>query len=182
MNDDVMLWRGLSLIGHEYARLSQVGNERHLNGVALFAHEGKRCRLDYAVRCDERWVTKRVRVSGWIGDTDVEVSIQVEPGGRWIVDGAHSTTVDGCIDIDLNFSPSTNLLPIRRLGPLLDSEQKVRAAWLRFPSMNLEPLEQSYLRLDDRRYRYRSGNGFSADLRVNASGFVTDYPDAWVAV
>lgn len=182
MNDDVMLWRGLFLIGHEYARLFQVGNERHLNGVALFAHEGKRCRLDYAIRCDERWVTKRVRVCGWIGEEEVEVSIQVEPGGRWIVNGAHSAVVDGCIDIDLNFSPSTNLLPIRRLGAQLASEQKVSAAWLRFPSMTLEPLEQSYLRLDDHHYRYTSASGFSADLQVNDSGFVTDYPDIWVAV
>ncbi len=88
----------------------------------------------------------------------------------------------GCIDLDLNFSPSTNLLPIRRLALTVGETADVRAAWLRFPSFKLEPLPQQYRRIGETTYRYESAGGqFIADLKVNRSGFVVDYPSIWQA-
>jgi hypothetical protein len=88
--------------------------------------------------------------------------------------------VEGCGDLDLNFSPSTNLLPIRRLNLAVGEEARVRAAWLRFPSFALEPLEQIYRRVDTTTYRYESaGAKFVTELKVNAAGFVTRYPNFW---
>jgi hypothetical protein len=88
--------------------------------------------------------------------------------------------VAGCIDLDLNFSPSTNLLPIRRLDLAIGQEAEVQAAWLRFPSFTLERLEQLYRRIDVATYRYESAGGkFVTELQVNAAGFVTHYPNAW---
>ena len=85
-----------------------------------------------------------------------------------------------CIDLDLNFSPSTNLLPIRRSNLAIGEGTEVRAAWLRFPSFKLEPLSQRYKRIDESTYRYESGGGnFVTELTVNAVGFVTTYPDLW---
>jgi len=90
--------------------------------------------------------------------------------------------VAGCLDIDLAFSPSTNLLPIRRLKLRPGEAAEVRAAWLRFPEFVLEPLEQMYRRLDAWTYRYESGGGaFVATLRTNTAGFVTSYPGLWEA-
>jgi len=91
--------------------------------------------------------------------------------------------VTGCVDLDLNFSPSTNLLPIRRLNMAVGQQVEVRAAWLRFPSFRLEPLVQVYRRIDETRYRYESGGGtFITELRVNEAGFVTQYPNLWEEV
>jgi hypothetical protein len=84
------------------------------------------------------------------------------------------------MDIDLNFSPSTNLLPIRRLDLAVGATAAVRAAWLRFPSFKLEVLDQSYTRLESRRYRYESAGGrFVADVTVDDAGVVIDYGDIW---
>jgi hypothetical protein len=59
---------------------------------------------------------------------------------------------------------------------------EVRAAWLRFPSFKLEPLSQQYRRLGESAYRYESAGGqFVAELTVNPSGFVLDYPGIWQA-
>jgi len=75
-----------------------------------------------------------------------------------------------------------NMLPIRRLNLGIGQEAKVRAAWLRFPGFALEPLEQIYRRLDASTYRYEVADGsFAAELKVNASGFVTAYPNLWQA-
>ena len=70
--------------------------------------------------------------------------------------------------------------PIRRLDLAVGDKAEVKAAWLRFPSFQLEPLAQQYHRLDETTYRYESAGGaFVADLKVNRSGFVLDYPDIW---
>ena len=92
------------------------------------------------------------------------------------MNGAACPEVEGTIDSILNFSPSTNLLPIGRLGLDVGQESPVRAAWLRFPSFDLKPLEQEYRRIGPSRYRYRSEGGFEAELEVRSSGFVTLYP------
>ena len=57
----------------------------------------------------------------------------------------------------------------------------VAAAWIRFPSLEVERLDQSYERLDERRYRYRSGL-FTADLLVDDDAMVLQYGVNWKAV
>jgi hypothetical protein len=161
-----ILWRRLDRPGHEAARL--VGTT--LSGTAVFAHEGVACVLSYEVVCDEAWHTRTAAVRGFVGERDVNVRIVVD-GERWLLNGDEVPAVRGCVDVDFNFSPSTNLLPIRR-----GVEGSVRAAWLRFPSFELHPLEQSYERIGEHGFRYASATGFTADIEVNDEGLVTRYP------
>ena len=52
----------------------------------------------------------------------------------------------------------------------------VRAAWVRFPTLAPELLEQTYTRLAADRYRYESaGGGFRRDLTVSDDGWVTNW-------
>jgi hypothetical protein len=152
-----------------------------LSGTAVFVYEARACRLDYVVACDVGWRTVAAQVSGWVGDQGVEVAITVDPDGRWWMNEREVPEVAGAVDVDLNFSPSTNLLPIRRLRLDVGHSAAVRAAWLRFPSFALEPFDQTYVRLGPTAYRYESASGFGADLEVNDVGFVTQYGDVWVA-
>lgn len=174
---ETILWRRLDRPGHEAARLSRGVSGWELSGAAVFSHEGKPCRLDYSIACREDWRTAKARIQGWVGGEIIRIEIAADTSGAWQMNGAECREVDGALDLDLNFSPSTNLLPIRRLDLAVGDEAKVRAAWLRFPSFALEPLEQSYRRLAESRYRYESGSGrFAAELEVNAAGLVTLYP------
>ena len=117
-----------------------------------------------------------------VGDHVIEIELTVSPDRRWLLNGKESPEVAGCIDLDLNFSPSPNLLPIRRLDLAVGQEMEVRVAWLGFPSFILEPLVQRYRRIDEISYRYESAGGsFVTELRVNAEGFVTKYPNIWEA-
>ena len=180
MSDQSILWRRLDQPGHEVGRLSQRDSHWHLSGTAVFAHKLQPCRLDYAIVCDSNWRTRSASVRGWVGDEIIDVAIQVDEAHRWRINGAECPSVEGCIDIDLNFSPSTNLLPIRRRDLAAGQEAEVRAAWLRFPSFTLEPLMQIYRRIDQSTYRYESGGGrFVTELKVNRAGFVTSYPNIW---
>lgn len=111
----------------------------------------------------------------------MDVAITVDPRGRWWINERECPAAAGCVDVDLNFSPSTNLLPIRRLGLPIGQAADVRAAWLRFPSFTLEPFAQTYRRLAATTYRYESAGGFVAELEVDATGLVRRYADIWQA-
>jgi len=177
-----ILWRGIYWRGHEACRLYQLDTEWRLEGTAVFSHEGRPCRLAYVIACDSSWNTLRGMVSGWVGNDNVNIEISVDAQHRWRVNELFKPEADGCVDLDLNFSPSTNLLPIRRLSLEVGHQAEVRSAWLRFPSFKLEPLSQVYTRLDEFTYRYSSNDGeFVADLTVDEVGFVTDYPGLWEA-
>jgi uncharacterized protein len=140
------------------------------------------CRLSYLIACDSTWNTLNGIVSGWLGNDNVNVELSVDPLHQWQMNGMKVPAVNGCVDLDLNFSPATNLLPIRRLSLAVGEEAEVNAAWLRFPSFELEPLPQVYSRLDEFTYRYSSDDGkFIRDLTVNDVGFVIDYPGLWQA-
>ena len=79
-------------------------------------------------------------------------------------------------------SPSTNTLPLRRLQLQRGQSQPVTAAWVRFPSLEIATLQQTYKRLDDTRYWYESATGFTAEIRVDACSVVFDYPGVWTRV
>ncbi len=172
-----ILWRGLLFPGHESCQLISQDSQWNLGGTAVFSHEEQPCRLDYQIVCDIAWRTFSAKVEGWVGETLIDIQIKTDASGSWWLNEVEQPEVMGCIDVDLNFSPSTNLLPIRRLGLAVGESAEVKAAWLRFPSFKLELLLQKYQRLDETTYRYESAGGqFVADLKVNRSGFVIDYP------
>ena len=177
-----ILWRTLVFPGHEFCRLFFSDQTWHLEGIAVLSHEQRPCRLNYQIVCDAAWRTLSAHVDGWLGHTSLDLKIKTDPTGAWWLNGVEQPQVAGSIDIDLNFSPSTNLLPIRRLNLQIGEAADLKAAWLRFPSFQLEPLAQQYRRLDENTYRYESvGGTFVAELKVNPTGFVLDYPNIWQA-
>ena len=164
---ETMLWRRLDRPGHEAARLVFHAPFWQLTGTAVFAEGAVPCRLEYQVTCDPSWRTRHAQLTGWFGTRRIVCTISADAQQRWRLDGRESNAVEGCLDLDLSFSPATNLLPVRRLALPVGQAAPVRAAWLRFPECRLEPLDQRYHRMDTERYRYESGAGaetFRAEL------------------
>jgi len=145
--------------------------------------DSRRYHLEYAVECDIAWRTLRAEVSGSLGRERVRIAIAHDArAGIWTRDGIEQPQVVGAVDVDLGFSPSTNTLPIRRLTLPVGVAAPVRAAWLRFPELELEALDQVYTRQAERQYIYQSaGGGFRAILEVDEVGFIMRYGDYWIA-
>ena len=173
-----MLWQRNDVPGHDYARVERRESSWLLSGVALFRAEDLACRLAYSITCDSSWSTVAARVAGWAGPRQIDIDIAVE-NRQWTMNGVAYPDVRGCIDVDLNFSPSTNLLPIRRLQLRPGESASVSAAWLRFPGFTLERLDQTYTRTGDRTYRYESRTGFVAEIVVDEDGLPISYGDIW---
>ena len=180
MTVSTILWRRLDQPGHDAARLIEQSDGPRLEGTAVFDEGGRPCRLDYLVTCDAAWQTVSARVVGWIGDTPIDLTIAADEQRRWTLNGEPCPQVAGCYDIDLSFTPATNLLAIRRTQVAVGGSVAVQSAWLDFPSLRLAPLDQTYARLDETTWHYESGGGsFAARLASNAAGFVVDYPGLW---
>jgi uncharacterized protein len=173
------LWRRLDMPGHEAVRIYDGEDGWYLDGSAVFLFEGAPVRLEYLIECDSDWQTRFVTVDGFVGDEVVAIEIENEDD-VWYLNGDEIREVKGCTDIDLNFSPVTNVLPIKRLNLAVGDAESVRAAWLRFPSFYLEPLEQVYSRKTETVFNYRSTTGFEKDITVDDFGLVVAYSDFWV--
>jgi hypothetical protein len=165
--------------GHEWARLYDLGSTPVLRGTAVFQEDHIPGRLDYKIMCSPHWETRSAVILGWVGGEKVDLRIKKTPAHGWLLNGVSVPGLKACLDIDLSFSPSTNLLPIRRLNLKVGQEAEVRAAWLTFPDLGLQPLVHWFRRESQDLYFYRSDTGFTANLRVNEAGFVVDYPPLW---
>lgn len=177
-----ILWKRLDVPGHDEAQLNSSADGAVLSGSANFISNGQDCRFDYRVECGRDWQTSGCTISGFVGADVVSMTIERDKSGRWSVDRIDRPDLARCEDIDLSFTPATNLLPIRRLDLAVAETAEVRAAWFRFPELDVQVLDQVYTRLDADRFLYQSADGtFERTLTVDHSGFVTEYPGLWIA-
>ena len=117
---------------------------------------------------------------GSVGFEPLDFEIERTRDGEWLLDGRRQATAAGCIDLDLGFTPATNLLPIRRLAMEPGVEVPARAAYYLEFTRELGLIEQIYRREGSGTIGYASpAHGYAAMLGVHETGFVTDYPELW---
>jgi hypothetical protein len=174
------LWRWLRGTGLERCELLREGEEWLLEGTILALADDVPVEARYQVKCDQGWATRsvEVRLAHRTGERHLRLHVR---DGRWYEGESEHTTVRGCVDVDLCWSPSTNTLPIRRLGLGVGAGSgALTMAWVRFPQLTIEPLAQEYRRLAESLYRYSSrGGAFSAEVAVDEHGLVTQYEGVW---
>jgi len=192
------LWRRLDAAGAEQVLFSDRGG-LHARGTMVSAVPVPFvCRYD--LYTDDAWVSARLEASvegaGFVRQTRLE-----RAAGRWRVTATEQGDLDAALraaghpraglpgstepdrlapalDIDLGSSPLTNTLPIRRLGLLeapVGSVHTQTMAWVLVPSLEVIANEQTYTVLGSGKIRYSSGT-FSAELSLDAEGYVTHYP------
>ncbi len=174
-------WQRLDRPGAERSTLYHSRRFWFLVGKIDTEFAGVPSKIAYQIVCDESWSTRIVIVKIRSGRTRARQSLWAHEDGRWFSHGGvERPDLAGCTDVDLEASPSTNTLPIRRLRLDVDEAREVRAAWVRFPGLTVEPLRQRYTRIGEDRYRYESlDSGFSADIDVDDAGLVVHYPGGW---
>jgi hypothetical protein len=177
-----MRWRRVDVRGREEARVERTTVGRRLTGELDVEEDGVAASLRYVIECDQEWRTRSAVVEGEAGGSPIRFSLIADGRGNWARDGAPVPDVAGALDVDLGFTPATNTLPIRRLGLAVGESARVRSAWLRFPELRLEPLEQTYTREAELTFRYRAlvdGEPFIARLDTDAFGRVLRDEGLW---
>ncbi len=174
-----MTWRrsdGIETDEHCTASIRESGLS--LVGTVLGADGGRPVRVEYRVLTDATGLTTAAHVRDLRGFEQRTIALARDPKGAWTIDGAAVKALKGCTDVDLGCSPSTNTLPIRRLRLAVGGSQTIQAAWLRFPELSVVKTPQTYTRLDEFTYRYRSGS-YTGELTVDDDGLVASY-DVWM--
>jgi uncharacterized protein len=177
-----ILWRRLDTPGHDACRLEKTRAGWSLEGSAVFREDGVPAWLTYRVTCDLAWRTQQGQVRGWIGPRAVDIGVTRTSDGRWTLNGQEVSGLGSCVDLDLGFTPATNLLLLRRVNLPTGKAAEVPVAWLNPPATKLEILSQRYERRSDTEYWYEAPTfRYAALLEVSPIGFIQRYPGLWEA-
>jgi hypothetical protein len=184
-----LAWQRTDATGGEFAGFDD-RRGLHARGQA-FSAEPTLYSCRYELMTDESWAGTRFEITaegaGWLRTLRME-----RAAGRWRVTTAEQGNLEKAhfpgledpdrladvLDLDLYNSPLTNTLAIRRLGLLgkpAGTRHTITAAWILLPSLAVVLDEQTYTVLGPGRLNYAS-DGFTADIDIDDSGFVVNYP------
>jgi hypothetical protein len=170
-------WQRLDQPGHDSCRLFTLAGGWRLSGAAVFWGADRPCHFNYEVTVDAAWRTRSAIVDGYLGDKQVQLRISSARNVGWRAGTELQESIAGCIDVDLGFTPATNLIPIRRLSLEVGACAEAPAAYLEFPRMRWVTLPQTYRRIARRAYEYQAPtSGYAGTLEVSAIGAITHYP------
>jgi hypothetical protein len=149
---------------------------RRLRGHTSALENGQAYAVRYDIVLDDHWRTREARVASDTVGGPRETVLVADGEGRWTVDGEPAPELDGLIDVDIEASACTNTLPVHRLALPFGAMVDAPAAYVRSLDLSVTRLDQTYARLDDRRYDYTSEGDFRAVLEYDAAGLIVDYP------
>jgi hypothetical protein len=133
-------------------------------------------RVEYVLRLSATWQVRQFILFRDLEEPDLWLA--TDGSGRWgEMNGAHRTELDGCYDLDLNCTPFTNTIPIRRLPLLEGNAAELPVVHVDTETLEVHPVVQRYTRLTRDAWRYENlDTGYSVDLEVDEHGLVLDYP------
>jgi hypothetical protein len=148
-----------------------------IEGCTTAVEDGQTWIVDYEIRLDEAWRSRRARVTGRSASGARSTTLETDGAGRCQVDGVPTPHLDGCFDVDLESSALTNALPVHRIGLAVGERADAPAAYVRALDLRVERLEQTYMRTADLRYDYAApAFDFACELVYDRSGLVLEYP------
>jgi uncharacterized protein len=188
-----IVWRGLDEWRAEYVEVALRSDRLLARGTQLGA-DPLPYRMTYALDTASGFATSRITIDAEGVHPDAgrwtrRLDLLRAPDGAWTVSGDGSgdpglsppggdaAALNGAVDCDLGFSPLTNSLPILRRS----LEQDLTMAWISVPDLTVTPAAQRYEPLEGTAVRFLALDGqfegFTADLELDADGFVVRYPD-----
>ncbi|MFT3853152.1 MAG: putative glycolipid-binding domain-containing protein [Ilumatobacteraceae bacterium] len=130
-------------------------------------------RVQYAIRTSATW---RVRQFLLFRDLDEpDLWLATDGAGRWgEMNGAHRPELDGAYDVNLDCTPSTTLLPIRRLQLHEGDAAEMPVVTVDTETLQVQRVVQRYVRVADRRWSVTHHDGTTLDLDVDEHGLALD--------
>ncbi|HTO04916.1 MAG TPA: putative glycolipid-binding domain-containing protein [Opitutus sp.] len=173
-------WRRLDTSGSDAARLYQTKTGWRLAGTAVFLQDKAPARLDYTLDLGADWTTERGVITGFVGGTIIDLMI-VRDAASWSMNGTKTEGLEHLKDLDLGFTPATNLPQVRRANLRVGESIDFAVAWWEPGTATLVELPQHYRRRSERTYWYESPSGpYRAELEIASNVFVRSYPGLWV--
>lgn len=187
----VVQWMSTSWPAPDHCALSEISYGWELDGKAQAMVDGLPLEVTYTIRVDREWQTRLVKVKqvhfGIVPgfSSTRRCTLKRDQSGGWTATSGNDrpglSGIRFLTDIDIQVTPASNTLPIRRLNLAVGESADVTAAWFRIPEFRVEPLKQRYTRTAEHTYRYESpDHDFTATLTVDDLGLVINYDPGWV--
>lgn len=173
-----IVWAGLRTPSLDYCNVGKEARGWRFAGMLIVKPKANPFGVRYEILVDKRFKTRSLNVEKTESGLESRKKIESRRGA-WLVDGRERSDLSECTDVDMEASPVTNTIPIRRTQLKLGQKVNLAVVWVRFPTLEVTLLKQSYERLTARRYLYTSASGFSAELEVDDFGLVARYGDTW---
>jgi hypothetical protein len=172
-----LAWTGLEEWLAEHAQID-LGEDGILATGVQLGVEPEPYLVEYRLDAPTDWITRRLDINASGAGWRRSLSLEHDGHGRWTVDGERRADLDGALDCDLEFSPLTNLMPIRRSG----LHERAGAAdfvmaWVSVPDLQVHASPQRYEHVRPDVTRFVSlDSDFRAELELDADGLVVRYP------
>jgi hypothetical protein len=158
-----------------------------IQGCTTAKEGGALWAVEYAIELDAAGATRNAQVNSRSAAGARSATLEADGVGHWLVNGAHTPQLDGCLDVDLESSAMTNALPVRRLALAVAARAATPAAYVRAAGLTVDRLDQTYLRLPGegtgQSYDYQApAFDFECHLSYDHYGLVLDYPGIAIRV
>jgi hypothetical protein len=136
----------------------------------------------YSLSSDETGVVERLTVRTTRAKGEQHVTLSRSEEGIWLVDhgqGAARTNFGGAVDVDLQFSPLFNALPVRRLNlHRVAAKHDLGMVFVSLPGLEVTRVPQTYrtVSLGEPAVISLSSDSYETELTVDADGLVLEYP------
>ncbi|GFG99126.1 putative glycolipid-binding domain-containing protein [Mycobacterium timonense] len=178
----MLTWRAQDVSRMESVRLQVSGKRIKANGriVAAATEANPAFGAYYDLLTDETGATKRLGMTVTLAERERVFSFARDEENMWLVtdhQGEHRAAYNGALDVDVEFSPFFNALPIRRLG------LHEQAASVTLPVVYVNVPEMSII-ADTVSYSSAGARGeikvhtpiADTTVSVDEEGFIVDYP------
>ena len=171
-----ILWFGIEYFSLENCLVESTPDGLIINSIIVGLYKDEIYRVKYDLLLDENWKTESCLIDARIGNKLKRIDLLKE-GNVWLLNGEPQPEFNNCIDVDIPLTPLTNSLPINRLNLSVGQETIIDIVYIDLLEDIIKPVKQKYRRLSVEMFKYENiPNDFEAEIKVDAAGFVVDYP------
>lgn len=175
----IIVWKNSFMNLTEYVRIVK---EEMTTVKGYITGEGyeKPWQISYSLTINARWEVQTVSIEV-MSEQDYTIQLSKNDQQQWVNEnGEHLPEYDGCVDIDISFTPFTNTLPINRLQLTKGESKHMPVLYIDVQQGICKSVKQRYVNKGDKIYKYENeDSGFTSELLVDNEGYVVDYPGIW---
>src|SRR6185295_5729773 len=136
-----VLWEQLIDKGLEHLIL-QHGAQIEAEGLIVGVLSGAAYRVQYRIVCDVKWNTQSLRVKDLLNHKEFTITRRAD---EWLDEQNRAIEpLRGCSDVDIQVTPFTNTLPIKRLSLKPGESKEIAVVYVSVPGLVLSKFEQRY--------------------------------------
>nr|WP_042184500.1 putative glycolipid-binding domain-containing protein [Kibdelosporangium sp. MJ126-NF4]CEL16342.1 FIG00822637: hypothetical protein [Kibdelosporangium sp. MJ126-NF4]CTQ94266.1 FIG00822637: hypothetical protein [Kibdelosporangium sp. MJ126-NF4] len=181
----ILTWQGIDSARLESVRLLVADNRLRASGrlIAAATADDEAYSASYEAATDQSGGFSRLLIRATTAEEERQISVSRTEDGTWLVDrgqGTERSTFGGALEVDVAGAVLFNSLPIRRLGLHRESARhELPVVYVSLPDLSVRVSHQTYTTVsvgEDSSVITYADESFTADVTVDSSGFVIEYP------